>query len=76
MLIWFPEQHHEPCYYTPSKNVYIPQRFLNDNYYCYCGLHKADSTDKGCCFCSDHLMTLIHKRRKNCCRIILVSGKY
>ena len=55
MSIWLPEQHHEPCSYTPRKNVF------NDNNYCYCGLHKADTIDKGCCFCSDHLMTLIHK---------------
>ena len=61
LLIWLPEQHHEPCSYTPRKNVYIPQRVFNDNNYCYCGLHKAHTIDKSCSFCSDHLMTLIHK---------------
>lgn len=60
MLVWLPEQHHEPCSYTPSKDVYIPQRVFNDSSYCYCGLHKADPADQSCCFCSDHLMKLIH----------------
>ena len=60
MLVWLPEQHHEPCSYTPSKDVYIPQRVFNDSNYCYCGLHKADPADQSCCFCSDHLMKLIH----------------
>lgn len=43
------------------KNVYIPQRVLNDSNYCYCGLHKADPAEQSCCFCGEHLMTLIHK---------------
>ena len=46
MLVWLPEQHHEPCSYTPSKDVYIPQRVFNDSNYCYCGLHKADPADQ------------------------------
>lgn len=64
MLVWLPEQHHEPCPYTPSKDVYIPPRVFNDSNYCYCGLHKADPTEGSCCLCSDHLMTLIHKSAK------------
>ena len=59
MLIWLPEQQHEPCPYTASKSVYIPQRVFNDNSYCYCGLHKANLTDESCSFCSDKLMDLI-----------------
>ena len=64
ILVGLPEQHHEPCSYTPSKNDYIPQRVFNDSNYCYCGVHKADPTDKSCCLCSDHLMALIHKSVK------------
>lgn len=64
MLVSLPEQHHEPCSYTPSKDVYIPQRVFNDSSYCYCGLHKADPADQSCCFCSDHLIKLIHESVK------------
>ena len=64
ILVGLPEQHHEPCSYTPNKNDYIPQRVFNDSNYCYCGVHKADPTDKSCCLCSDHLMALIHKSVK------------
>jgi hypothetical protein len=28
MLIWLPEQGHEPCSCTPSKSVYIPHLLL------------------------------------------------
>lgn len=59
MLIWLPEQQHEPCPYTPSKSVYIPQRVFSDSAYCYCGLHKADPTDESCTFCGDECMKLI-----------------
>ena len=54
MLVWLPEQHHETCSYTPSKNVYIPQRVFNDSSYCYFGLHKADPSEQSCCLCGDH----------------------
>lgn len=64
MLVSLPEQHHEPCSYTPSKDVYIPQRVFNDSSYCYRGLHRADPADQSCCFCSDHLMKLIHESVK------------
>ena len=64
MLLWLPEKHHEPCSYTPSENVYIPQRVFNDSNYCYCGPHKSDPADQSCCLCGDHLMTLIHKSVK------------
>ena len=37
---------------------------FKDSNYCYCGLHKADPTDKSCCLCSDHLMTLTNKSVK------------
>ena len=47
--------------YTPSKNVYVPQRVFNDSNYCYCGPHKADPGDQSCCLCG---MTLIHKSVK------------
>ena len=60
MLIWLPEQQHEPCLYTPSKSVYIPQRVFNDNSYYYCGLQKPDPADQSCSMCSDNLMKLIH----------------
>ena len=61
MLIWLPEQGHEPCSYTPSKSVYIPPRVFDDPLCCYCGLQKADQTDSGCSFCTDPLLTLIHE---------------
>ena len=61
MLIWLPEQGHEPCSYTPSKSVYIPPRVFDDPSYCYCGLQKADQTDTGCSFCTDPLLCLIHE---------------
>ena len=64
MLVWLPEQHHEPCSYTPSKNVYISPRVFNDSNYCYCGLHKADPAEQSCCLCGYHLMTLIHNAIK------------
>lgn len=59
MLIWLPEQHYEPCKYTPSKCVYIPARVLSDCNFCYCGLEKTDPADKGCSLCNDQLMQLI-----------------
>ena len=61
MLIWLPEQGHEPCSYTPSKSVYIPPRVFDDPLCCYCGLQKADQTDSCCSFCTDPLLTLIHE---------------
>ena len=61
MLIWLPEQGHEPCSYTPSKSVYIPPSVFDDPLRCYCGLQKADQTDSGCSFCTDPLLTLIHE---------------
>ena len=61
MLIWLPEQGHEPCSYTPSKSVYIPLRVFDDPLCCYCGLQKADQTDSGSSFCTDPLLTLIHE---------------
>ena len=63
MLVWLPEQYYDPCSYIPSKYVHIPQRVFNDSNYCYCGLHKADPTDKSCCLCSDHLI-IIHESVK------------
>lgn len=61
MLIWLSEQGHKHTTYTESKDVYIPERCLSDNRYCYCGLEKAGPTDKSCCFCGDKLMSLIHE---------------
>ena len=61
MLVWLPEQHHETCSYTSSKNVYIPQRVFNDSSNCYYGLHKADPAEQSFCLRGDHLMTVIHK---------------
>jgi len=60
MLIWLPEQGHDSCSYTPSKNVYIPPRVFNDNSFCYCALEKSDPHDRSCCFCGDSLSALIH----------------
>ncbi|XP_048580094.1 uncharacterized protein LOC116606566 isoform X1 [Nematostella vectensis] len=60
MLVWLPEQGHQPCSYTESKDVYIPER-VNDPAYCYCGLLKASPANTHCCFCGDKLMTLIHE---------------
>ena len=62
MLIWLPEQQHEPCPYTASKSVYIPQGVFKDNSYCYCSLHQANLTDENRSFCSDKLMDLIKAR--------------
>ena len=45
MLIWLPEQGHEPCSCEPRKSVYIPPRVFEDPACCYCGLEKADQSD-------------------------------
>jgi len=65
MLIWLQEQGHDNINHRESKAVYIPERCVNDDSYCYCGLEKADPTDKNCCFCGDELMSLIHESVKD-----------
>ena len=65
MLIWLPEQHYEPCVYTPSKCVYIPPEVF-DNNYCYCGLKKTDPAHKGCSLCNHEFMKLISSSVGQC----------
>ena len=69
VLIWLPEQQHEPCLSTASKSVYIPQRVFNDNAYCYCGSHKVDLTGECCSFCKDKLKISASVRERK-----IVSG--
>ena len=69
MLVWLPEQHHKPCSYTPSKMFTFLKGFLMTvttatvDYINLILLIRA----------AVYVVIISCERRKNCCRIILVS---